>query len=248
MQTPELTPLGDGAIRVSFGTEISPEINDRVRGLAALLEEENCPWAEEWVPSYTVLTVFYHSDHISYADAAEALRRRAERAASTSAPPARLFELPTYYGGAEGPDLEDVAEHASLSIKEVIERHAAPSYRVYMLGFTPGFPYLGGMDAKLATPRLTNPRAHVPAGSVGIAGGQTGVYSLDSPGGWQLIGRTPVRLYDPAREPVTLFRAGDLVSFVPVSREEYERVEAAVAAGTYEISWKEWGGASSEDG
>jgi inhibitor of KinA len=136
-------------------------------------------------------------------------------------------EIPVCYGGDFGPDLDLVASHAQLTPAEVIARHAAPEYLVYMVGFAPGFPYLGGLDAGLATPRRTQPRPLVPAGAVGIAGAQTGIYSLPTPGGWQLIGRTPRRLFDPGRNQPSLLQAGDRLRFVPISEAEFQQLRHA---------------------
>jgi inhibitor of KinA len=141
-------------------------------------------------------------------------------------PPApRLVEIPVCYGGVYGPDLEAVARHTGLPPQELIRRHAAGSYRVYMLGFAPGFAYLGGMDEQLATPRKAEPRTAIPAGSVGIAGGQTGVYPLETPGGWQLIGRTPLPLFDAQRNPPSLLQMGNRVRFVPIDEATYLKLE-----------------------
>ena len=137
----------------------------------------------------------------------------------------RVVELPVLYGGEYGPDIEKVAEHAGMAVDEMIGLHSGTGYLVYMLGFTPGFPYLGGLDDRLATPRVATPRLRIPAGSVGIAESQTGVYPLTSPGGWNIIGRTPLALFDPTREPPSLLAPGDVVRFVPLDGpEEYARV------------------------
>ena len=137
------------------------------------------------------------------------------------------------YGGEYGPDIDNVAEHAGISVEEVIKRHTAPVCHCYMIGFVPGFAYLGGMDESIATPRLQNPRTVIKGGSVGIAGKQTGIYPIDSPGGWQLIGRTPLRLFTPEASCPTLIDSGYGVRFVPVSEDEYKIIEARVADGTY---------------
>ena len=133
-----------------------------------------------------------------------------------------VVEIPVFYGGSYGEDLKDVAAHAGLTEEEVIKLHSSVDYNIYMLGFLPGFPYLGGLDPKLFTPRLDNPRTKIPEGSVGIGGEQTGIYPLESPGGWRLIGRTPLKLYDPDREQPFLYQAGDYIRFVPITAEEYE--------------------------
>ena len=146
----------------------------------------------------------------------------------------RVFEIPVCYGGEYGPDIENIAKHAGLTEEEVIEIHSSKDYLIYMLGFLPGFSYLGGLDERIHTPRLANPRIRIPAGSVGIGGSQTGIYPLDSPGGWQLLGMTPVKTYDPEREDPILFEAGNYIRFVPVSEEEYKQIKEQVENGTYE--------------
>jgi inhibitor of KinA len=144
------------------------------------------------------------------------------QAAAADYAPGPLIEIPVCYGGELGPDLDIVASHTQLAPEEVIARHAQPDYLVYMVGFAPGFPYLGGLDARLATPRRARPRPLVPAGAVGIAGLQTGIYSLPTPGGWRLIGRTPLRLFDPSRAQPSLLQAGDRLRFVPISMQEFQ--------------------------
>ena len=148
----------------------------------------------------------------------------------------RIFEIPVCYGGEYGPDIANIAEHAGLSEEEVIRVHSSRDYLIYMLGFLPGFTYLGGLDERLHTPRLANPRIRIPAGSVGIGGSQTGIYPLDSPGGWQLMGMTPVKTYDPSREMPILVEAGDYIRFVPVDEAEYFRIKEAVDRGEYQCT------------
>ena len=153
-------------------------------------------------------------------------------------PPSDVLEIPVLYGGEMGPDLAFVAQNAGISEEEVVKIHTSTEYLIYMLGFTPGFTYLGGMSDKIATPRLKQPRVKIPAGSVGIAGKQTGVYPVDSPGGWQLIGRTPVKMYDPDREVPILPQAGQYIKFKAVSQAEYDKIAEEVAKGTYKCaSW-----------
>ncbi|TPE46318.1 5-oxoprolinase subunit PxpB [Pontibacter mangrovi] len=228
-----LCPLGDSAVVLQFGDEINLETHYRLRAVTQALEQRPFPGLVEFVPAYTTLTVYYdpwelsqHGKTDAYAEVVRQLEVLVELAAHFEPSPARLVELPVVYGGAYGPDLEEVATHAGLPTDEVVRLHSSGSYQVYMIGFTPGFPYLGGMDDRIATPRKTNPRTSIPAGSVGIAGAQTGVYSLSTPGGWQLIGRTPLTLFDPDRETPSLLQAGDEVRFIPISEEEYlERKE-----------------------
>ena len=155
---------------------------------------------------------------------------------SVEIPPSEVLEVPVLYGGEEmGPDLKFVAENAKMSEEEVIKLHSEPEYLIYMLGFTPGFTYLGGLNDAIETPRLKTPRVKIPAGSVGIAGKQTGVYPIDSPGGWQLIGRTPLKMYDADREKPILPEAGQYIKFVPIDRAEFDRIAAEVEKGTYEV-------------
>ena len=147
-----------------------------------------------------------------------------------------MVEIPTLYGGEYGPDLDHVADHNGLTPEEVIQIHSSADYLVYMMGFTPGFPYLGGMSENIATPRLQTPRTAIPAGSVGIAEQQTGVYPIESPGGWQLIGRTPVQLFDPQRDPPVVVEAGDFIRFAPITETTYYVVQQQVQVGSYQLT------------
>jgi KipI family sensor histidine kinase inhibitor len=191
----------------------------------------------EVVPSYASLLVLFDplaARRAQLERRLEALAR--EVAGAVVEPPRRVVRVPVGYGGERGPDLEEVARLAGLSPEEVVARHAAPVYRVYLLGFTPGFPYLGGLDPRLACPRMDSPRLVIPSGSVALAGLQTGIYPVESPGGWRILGRTPARLFDPtpgASRPF-LLAAGDGLRFLPVEREHFEEIARAVAAGTWE--------------
>ena len=232
---PKILPCGDCALNVHFEEAIRPEINAQVCALAKALEANRPEGVIEWVSAYCTLTVYYRPEQISFAELSALLRAILPAGESSEAQERTVVELPTAYGGEYGPDLQFVAEHAGLNVGEVIRLHSAPSYLVYMMGFMPGFTYLGGLDERLHTPRLSAPRVRIPAGSVGIAGSQTGAYPVDSPGGWQLIGRTPLRLYDDRRENPILLRAGQYVKFVPISPAEFDRIAAAVRDGSYEI-------------
>ena len=218
----EFLPLGDSAVRVQFGTEISPQINRRICRFCRVLETEPVPGVAEWVPSYAVVTVYYLPTQIAFEQVCVELRQRLRQRSTRPLSAARLIEIPVCYGGAHGPDLAEVAASHELTAAQVVRRHTAPSYQVYFLGFLPGFAYLGGLAPSLATPRRATPRLSVPAGSVGIAGAQTGVYPSETPGGWQIIGRTPLCLYDPTRQPPALLAAGDCVKFVAINEHQFE--------------------------
>lgn len=209
---PQAALLGDSALLFTFSGRIDPADNARVHALAAGVAALGLPGIRALVPSYSALAV--HFDPLAW-DPAD-LERALAAAGEAPAAPAetRIVEIPVRYGGEDGPDLASVAAHCNLSPEEVVRRHAGGTYRVHFLGFAPGFPYLGGLDPALAAPRLDAPRTRVRAGSVGIAGAQTGIYPLDSPGGWRLIGRTPLALFDPGRLEPCLLRPGDLLRFV----------------------------------
>ncbi|MCP8970475.1 5-oxoprolinase subunit PxpB [Ectobacillus sp. SYSU M60031] len=199
------------------------DIHRKVRGLARCLEEQPMPGFREVVPGFASVTVFYDPLLISYRQAMQQLQDRLAHLSAASVDCPREVTIPVCYGGVFGPDLAEVAKLNSLTPEEVVAIHANETYTVYMIGFAPGFPYLGGMPERIATPRRATPRLSIPVGSVGIGGSQTGVYPLESPGGWQLIGRTPLALFDPQRAEPSLLRAGDLVRFQPISEQEYEK-------------------------
>ena len=225
-------PVGDCGLNVEFAAEISPQVNRRVQGLLAALDREHLPGLRDLVPAYRTLLVVYDPLLLPYEALLERLRGL-ERAVEETMPPPRTVTIPVAYDGELGPDLADVAEHSGMTEADVIARHAGGQYLVYFLGFSPGFPYLGGLDPALSTPRLPAPRQRVPAGAVGIAGSQTGIYPQSTPGGWRLIGRTPVRLYDPVAEEPCLLRPGDDLRFRAVDAREFARLSEAVAAGHY---------------
>ncbi len=212
----KLIPVGDGAVSVIFGSTIDPITNRQVHALARRLHTQPPEGFLAAVPGYTTLLVQYYSLCLSSQALPDWIERENQAASQVELPSPRLVEIPVRYGGSAGPDLDQVAALHQMTTDEVIHRHAAPIYTVYLIGFLPGFAYLGGMDPLLATPRLSSPRQSIPAGSVGIAGAQTGIYPLASPGGWQLIGRTNLTLFDPARTPPTLLTPGDEVRFIHV--------------------------------
>lgn len=212
--TARVLPLGEGAWTVTLGERLDAGLHAQVTALAEAVRSAQLPGVLDIVPAYVALTVFF--DPLK-ADAERLRERLASLAAGKlpALPPeaGRLHRIPVRYNG---PDLDPVAERTGLPRDEVIARHAAPEYRVYLLGFSPGFAYLGDLDSALVLPRRSAPRARVPAGAVAIAGPQTGIYPAATPGGWHLIGSTEVRPFDPSREPAALFRPGDRVRFEPV--------------------------------
>ncbi len=214
MPFPTFFPSGDSALLVTLGDRIDLATNRRAHALAARLAEAPLPGLGEAVPGYTALLVHYDPLVLDYEQVLAWVEARLGETSAADLPEPRRIEVPVVYGGEYGPDLEFVAQHNGLTPEEVVRRHTSRDYPVYLIGFTPGFPYLGGLDERIAAPRLPSPRPRVPAGSVGIAGQQTGIYPVDSPGGWRLIGWTPLRLFDPEQEPPSLFAPGDLVRFV----------------------------------
>ena len=215
--SPRLRPMGEAALLVELGDAMDESLNARVHALASAVDQ--VAGVVEVVPAYASLLVEFDPARLTHATLCEQVNRALEResSANSAVRASRVIEIPTRYGGEFGPDLEFVARHNGLTPEAVIRLHTAQPFRVFMLGFTPGFPYLGILPPQIAAPRLATPRARVPAGSVGIAGRQTGIYPRESPGGWRLIGRTAVRLFDPAQNPPTLLRPGDYVRFVQVN-------------------------------
>ncbi len=213
---------GDSTISVKFGSEISPDINKYVRSMRLLIERASISGIREVVPTYCSLYIHYDPLVIDDVELLEKLKSLEGKIEDVELPPPKIVDVPVVYGGEYGPDIEYVANYHGITVDDVVKYHANRPYLVYMLGFTPGFTFLGSVDDTIATPRLKNPRLKVPAGSVGIAGKQTGIYAISSPGGWQLIGRTYLRFYDPTRTPPTPVKAGDYIRFIPVSPEEFE--------------------------
>ncbi|MFP3089332.1 5-oxoprolinase subunit PxpB [Treponema sp. TIM-1] len=232
---PRITPCGESALLVEFAPVISAAVNDRVHALAKNLAADPVPGIVETVPAYGSLLVYFDLCRVRYRKLRGLLRRRIAQGGGGSVPVRTLFFIPVCYAGEFAEDLGEVVSHTGLSPEEIIRRHTAPRYRIFMLGFLPGFPYLGGLDPRLETPRRKSPRTAVPRGAVGIGGNQTGIYPLVSPGGWQLIGRTPVRPYDSHREEPVLYKTGDFIAFFPIDREKYAEIEKQVEAGSYEV-------------
>lgn len=221
-------PAGDRALLVQFKEVISEEINREVIFLSEQLQRMMIKGVEEWVPAYSSLLIYYNPLLIRYDDLVNKVKIICEKFEGNEERPSisTVHEIPVLYGGLSGPDLDDVASFHQLSVEEVIRLHSSPLYHVYMIGFSPGFPYLGGLNPRIHTPRLATPRLQIKAGSVGIAGDQTGIYSLPTPGGWRIIGHTPIPLFQPKDEKrPTLISAGDKIKFVPVREEEYEAIK-----------------------
>ena len=221
------------ALCVELGDEISAEVNTRVRALEFLIQAKGLPGVVETVPSFRSLLVYYDPDQVGFDALCAGLGELAEQATTATLPPARLVELPCCYDAELGLDLVAAAERLGLTVDELVRLHAGVEYVVYFVGFTPGLPYMAGVPERIRLPRLQTPRVKVPAGSVGLGGAQYCIYSVESPGGYWLLGRTPVRLYDPEAAEPTLLRPGDRVRMRPIDRAEYDAIAARVAARMY---------------
>ncbi len=230
---------GDSSLLIQFGNEISPEINQKITATVQLMREQHIEGVLDVIPAFCSLLINYDPRVISYSEITKRMKKLLKVETKAGEKRKRVFEIPVCYGGKYGPDLAYIAEHAGMSEEEVIALHSSTDYLIYMLGFLPGFCYLGGLDERLHTPRLATPRIKIDAGSVGIGGSQTGIYPMDSPGGWQLMGMTPVKTYDPEREVPILVEAGDYIRFVPVDEEEYLRIKELVERGEYECTVRE---------
>ncbi|OLO28677.1 kinase inhibitor [Alkalihalophilus pseudofirmus] len=228
----EIYPLNETAIVINFGREIDVSIHNKVKAFTSYLDQYPIMGLVEYIPSFTSVTLFYDPINVvregsigqqnsSYDVMNSKIKDILKNLKGMYQTEKREIEIPVCYGGEFGPDLDFVAKHNNLTTEEVIQIHSGGEYLVYMIGFAPGFPYLGGMSDRIATPRKANPRMKIPQGSVGIAGKQTGVYSIETPGGWQLIGRTPLELFLPSNNPPSLLESGDIIRFKPISHKEY---------------------------
>jgi KipI family sensor histidine kinase inhibitor len=230
---PRLLPCGDLAVCVELADEISREISARVLALEYLLRQRGVAGVVETVPSFRSLLVYYDPLVIGPDELGTVLRTLAAEARADALPPARTVELPCCYGGELGFDLDGAAARLALAPDELVRIHAGADYFVDFIGFTPGLPYMSGMPERLFIPRLETPRVKTPPGSVSIGGMQCCIYSVESPGGFWVLGRTPVRLYDPAAPDPILLRAGDHVRLRPIDRAEFDAIAEAVAAGRF---------------
>jgi len=221
---PQFRISGDRLLLAAFGDTIDLQVNEKVRAMTALLRKNPPTGVELVLPAYSSLALVYDPLVTAPPPLRELIRSLSTRLDDADIPVPSTVDIPVCYGGEFGPDIEFVAEHNGLSVQEVIELHTAHPYHIYAIGFAPGFCYLGGLDKRLHTPRLETPRTDVPAGSVGIAEAQTGVYPLNSPGGWRLIGRTPWKLFDAGRDRPFLYQTGDSLRFVAISPKEYKKL------------------------
>lgn len=221
----QIKTSSDRSLSVEFANEISVRVNREIRAFVMLLGDADINGIIEVVPTYRAVLIHYEPDVLPYDMLINHIYEVIEKTKDIEVPRSEIVEVPVCYGGEFGPDIQTVADHAGISEEQVIKIHTTPSYLIYMLGFTPGFAYMGGMNKKIATPRLSSPRVRLEAGSVGIAGEQTGIYPIASPGGWQIIGRTPLVLFNPKAENPFLFKAGQRVRFYPVTEEEYYKIQ-----------------------
>jgi KipI family sensor histidine kinase inhibitor len=205
---------------VEIGERISPDVNRRVQELMLQLQKARLPGVREVAPGYRSLLVVFDPLTIAPSELKVRIQDAAAQPASAGLPRPKQITVPVFYGGEYGPDLEGVADYLGIAPEEVIRLHTATVYRVYMIGFTPGYPYMGELPPALAIPRRSTPRTRVPKGSVGIAQRQTCIYSVESPGGWQIIGWTPIELFDPSRQLPSLLEMGDRVKFEAVRQVE----------------------------
>jgi inhibitor of KinA len=215
--------MGDRALLVELGDRISPGVNRRVRELFIMLEKTPIKGVLETIPAYRSLLIIYDpliTNTMPLQHQIEDLQKKSE---VVNIPEPKAVEIPVVYGGEYGPDLEWVARYHNIGVEEVVQLHTATTYQVYMIGFTPGFPYMGELPERLDTPRRETPRTTIPEGSVAIAQRQTGIYPVESPGGWHILGRTPMKLFNPLQIPPTLLEMGDLARFYPIKEVEFTR-------------------------
>ena len=224
-----IVAIGDSALAVEFDERIDPIVNARAIWLASSVQAGDIPGVRDVVPTFRSVAVYFDPLRTRTDRLVEWLERAATSSVGAPIAERRPIEVPVCYGSEFGPDLAEVARFAAMSPEEVVRVHSSATYRVFMLGFVPGFAYMGTLDSRIAAPRRSTPRLRVPIGSVGIAGSQTGVYPAETPGGWQLIGRTPVKPFDLSRSLPFLFSAGDTVQFVPIVPSEYERLIHEIA-------------------
>ena len=225
----EISQVSEVSALVEFGKDINEDINRKVRMFCRYLEEYPFKGVIEYVPAFTSVSIIYNplelNSEAPYDEVKIIIEEIVSKVDFSLINEEHIVNIPVCYGGEFGPDIEYVAQINKLTVEEVIKIHSAGKYLVYMIGFAPGFPYLGGMNEKIAAPRRESPRTAIPEGSVGIAGMQTGVYPIETPGGWQLIGRTPIKMFKLDKQPQSILKAGDIAKFYPISYEEYLRLK-----------------------
>ncbi|MBA39746.1 MAG: allophanate hydrolase [Dehalococcoidia bacterium] len=237
--SPVFAPMGDSALMVVAGNSISVEVNEKVHNMISIIKEQDWPGIKEIVPTYSSFVIHFDPFIFSSDGLIACVADLWDCKEVSEETKTKTVLIPTLYGSDYGLDLESVSEFTNLSVEEVIDIHSETEYLVYALGFSPGFPYLGGLDPRIHCPRLETPRISVPKGSVAIADSQTGVYPVSSPGGWRLIGQTPVTMFDPDRSDPSIVNPGDYIRFVPISSEsEFEEIFEMSANGSYEVEVK----------
>ncbi len=226
-------PSGETSLLLEFKKEISEEVNQKIRKLEIAINKANINGIIEIIPAYCSLKIDYNPLNISQSKLIDKINSLKNNISDLDIEKPEVVEIPTLY---RGEDIEYVAKYNNLSVKEVIEIHSSKVYLIYMLGFITGFPYLGGMSEKIATPRLENPRTKIKKGSVGIADSQTGIYPLDTPGGWRIIGKTPLNLFDPKNKNPFLLEAGNYVKFKPIDKKEFNKIKYKMENNSYKVN------------
>ena len=229
------SPLGDSSLIIKLGNSISINIHKQIRALVIEINKSKIDGIVELIPAYNELMLIYEPSKIKYNLLIDELKDIERKLSSIELPNPTIIHIPVCYDFEFAPDLEIVAKTKNLTPKEVINIHSSVEYLVYMLGFTPGFCYLGGLNNNIYTPRKEVPRQIIEAGSVGIAGNQTGIYPIDSPGGWQIIGKTPLALFAPDRKPEFLIEAGNYLKFEAISKIQYDEIKILLEKGKYQI-------------
>ncbi len=228
--------INEQSLMIYFDNEITKDTYNKVNKLVQYIKEQNHKEIIDIVPSYRAILISFDNTSIDGTKLIENLElNQFNDSESNQLQQRKVVTIPVVYGEEFGPDLKEVASSNQLTSEEVIQIHTQQPYLIYMLGFMPGFPYLGGLDERIHTPRRSEPRVKIEAGSVGIANNQTGLYPLDSPGGWQIIGRTPLKVFDLDREPMTIYEAGDYIQFKAITQDEFEQIQADINAGNFEL-------------